>query len=133
MTQPTEPTGVVPYVSLSGRSREAIAMWARAFGASEKMAFPEQDGRIRHAEVEINGGAVFLTDFDMDSVEAFQPTRSISLHLAVLDGETWMKRAEAAGCKAITPWQKMPFGGYGRLLDPFGVVWAIASPDDLKG
>jgi PhnB protein len=132
MTEPAEPTRVVPYLSLNGRAREAIETWARAFGASEKMAFPEQDGRIRHAEVEINGGPVFLTDFNMDPVDAFEPTRSISLHLAVPDGGDWMKRAEAAGCQVITPWQKMPFGGYGRLVDPFGVIWAIASPDDLN-
>lgn len=132
MTQEVEPTRVVPNLSLSGRTREAIEIWGRAFGATEIAAYPDSDGRIRHAEVEINGGPVFLSDFNMDGEKEFKSTRSISLHLAVPDGGGWMERAEAAGCQVLTPWQKMSFGGFGRLVDPFGVVWSIATPNDLR-
>lgn len=127
MSSDREQTGVTPYLSLNGRAREAMEFWGRAFGAEEVMAFDE-GGRVRHAEVRVNGGAVHLTDFHPDPGHVFQPTRSIALHLAVPDGADWMMRGEAAGCRVMTPWQQMPFGGFGRLVDAFGVVWSIASP-----
>lgn len=127
MTDKKEPTRVVPYLTMAGRASEAIEVYERAFGA-EKIAAFEENGHLRHAEVMINGGPVFLTDFSMDSLEAFQPTPSISLHLEVPDGSDWMARGKAGGCRVLTPWQVMDFGGFGRLEDPFGVIWTIASP-----
>ena len=102
-------------------------MWKQAFGAEEVAAF-EENGSLRHAEVRINGGMVFLSDFSMDPMPAFQPTPSIALHIEVPDGSDWMGRAKAGGCRVVTPWQQMPWGGFGRLEDPFGVIWSIASP-----
>ena len=40
-----------------------------------------------------------------------QPAPSISLHLDVPDGGDWMARGKAAGCRVLTPWQNMSFGG----------------------
>lgn len=127
MTDGTEASRVVPYLSLAGRAREAIDVYDRAFGAEEVMAF-EENGRLRHAEVRINGGPLYLTDFHPDPAHVFQPTRSIAMHIAVPDGGEWMSRGEAAGFRVMTPWQQQPFGGFGRLVDPFGVVWSFASP-----
>ena len=121
-----EPTRVVPYLTLYGRARDAIEVWGRAFGAEEIAAF-EENGHLRHAEVRINGGPVFLSDFSMQPLAAFQPTPSIALHLEVPDGSDWMLRAKAAGCVVLTPWQQMSHGGFGRVTDPFGVIWSISS------
>ena len=85
MTDIHRPTGVVPYLAMAGRSREAVAFWEKALGAKEVLAVDE-NGHIRHAEVEINGGPVYVTDFSMEPLPAFQPTPSISLHLEVPDG-----------------------------------------------
>jgi PhnB protein len=127
MTGKEEPKRVVPYLSLAGQAREAIEFWKHAFEAEEVAAF-EENGRLRHAEVEIDGGPVFLSDFNMDPISEFQPTPSISLHLEVPDGSDWMARGKSAGCRVLTPWRLMPWGGFGRLTDPFGVIWSIASP-----
>jgi PhnB protein len=127
MSDEHEPTRVVPCLTMAGRASEAIEVWGRAFGAEKVVAF-EENGHVRHAEVRINGGPVFLTDFSMDALEAFQPTPSIALHLEVPDGSDWMVRGKAGGCRVVTPWQEMNFGGFGRLEDPFGVIWNIASP-----
>lgn len=132
MSDPKAPTRVVPYLTMSGRAREAIDTWTRAFGAKEIAAYGAPDN-LQHAEVEINGGSVFLTDMSMDAGHAFQPTPSIAMHLAVPDGRQWMERAAAGGCTVLSPWQEMSFGGYGRVTDPFGVIWAIATPNELQG
>ena len=128
MKPATYPTGVRPYITLNGRSREAIETWARAFGAVE-VSVHREDGRIRHAEVSINGGPVFITDFHMDPANVFQPTGSIAMHLAVEDGSAWMERAASAGCRVMTRWQQLDFGGFGRVVDRFGLIWSIASPN----
>lgn len=128
MTDSQELNRVVPYLTLYGRAREAIEVYQRAFGA-EEVAAHEENGHLRHAEVRINGGPVYLTDFSMQPLPALQPTPSIALHLEVPDGGDWMARGKAAGCTVLTPWQQMAFGGFGRLTDPFGVIWSIASPN----
>lgn len=127
MTDHREATRVVPYLTFYGRAREVIEVWCRAFDA-ELVAAYEENGKLRHAEVKINGGPVFLTDFSVEPLPEFQPTPSIALHLEVPDGSDWMARGKAGGCRVLTPWQNMPFGGFGRLIDPFGVIWSIASP-----
>lgn len=128
MTDHHQPTRVVPYLTFYGKAREVIDLWGRAFGA-EQIAAYEENGRLRHAEVRINGGPVYLTDFSPEPLPEFQPTPSIALHLEVPDGSDWMARGKAEGCRVMTPWHQQPFGGFGRLVDPFGVIWSIASPN----
>lgn len=127
MTDNEHPKRVVPYLTFYGRAREVIEVWGRAFGAEEIVAY-EENKHLRHAEVKINGGPVYLTDFSPTPLSEFQPTPSMALHLEVPDGSDWMARGKAGGCRVITPWQQQPFGGFGRLEDPFGVIWSIASP-----
>ncbi|CAN5919430.1 glyoxalase/bleomycin resistance/extradiol dioxygenase family protein [soil metagenome] len=127
MTDRIQAKGVVPNLTMSGRAREAITLWSKAFGAEEVMAF-EESGRIRHAELRINGGPVYLTDFSQEPMAAFQPTPSVAMHLEVPDGSDWMLRAKSGGCEVMTPWHQQAWGGFGRIVDPFGVIWNIASP-----
>jgi len=119
--------GVIPNFCMAGRAREAIEVWKRAFDA-EEIAAHEENGHLRHAEVKINDGFVFLTDFSMAAMDGFQPSPSIIMHLEVPDGSDWMARGKAAGCTVITAWQDMIWGSFGRLEDPFGIIWNIASP-----
>ena len=121
------PKGVIPNLTMAGRAREAIDLWSKAFGAEEVTAF-EDNGRIRHAELRINGGAVYLTDFSQEPIAAFQPTPSMAMHLEVADGSDWMLRATSGGCEVKTPWHQQFWGGFGRVVDPFGIIWNIASP-----
>ena len=127
MTDQNKAKGVIPNLTMAGRAREAIELWGKAFGAEEVMAF-EENGRIRHAELRINGGAVYLTDFSQEPMAAFQPTPSMAMHLEVPDGGDWMLRAKAGGCEVMTPWHQQFWGGFGRIVDPFGIIWNIASP-----
>ena len=127
MTDKPVAKGVIPNLTMAGRAREAIALWSKAFGAEEVMAF-EENGRIRHAELRINGGSVYLTDFSQEPMAAFQPTPSMAMHLEVPDGSDWMLRAKSGGCEVMTPWHQQFWGGFGRIVDPFGIIWNIASP-----
>ncbi len=127
MSETSETRGVILNLTMAGRAREAIDLWAKAFGAEEIAAY-EDNGRIRHAELRINGGRVYLTDFSQEPMETFQPSPSMAMHLEVPDGEEWMLRAKSGGCDVMTPWHQQFWGGFGRIVDPFGIIWNIATP-----
>ncbi|WP_235657200.1 VOC family protein [Fischerella thermalis] len=52
----------------------------------------------------------------------------MTIHLQVDDADTWFNRAISAGATEIMPLDDMFWGDrYGRLIDPFGHYWSIAS------
>jgi uncharacterized glyoxalase superfamily protein PhnB len=53
---------------------------------------------------------------------------SVSIHLYVPDVDNAFKRAVEAGCTVKFPLADMFWGDrFGKLLDPFGHVWGMAS------
>lgn len=123
------PLGVVPYLTIDGAS-EASAFYQAAFGARELARMPADGKRLMHCHLEINGGALMLSDnFPEHGLPPVQRTPSDTLQLVVSEGQKWWNRAIQAGCKEKQPYALAPWGdNYGQLIDPFGVTWAIASP-----
>lgn len=67
VSHPTDPAvmkGVIPYLSMAGRTAEACDFCARAFDAKEldRMPFPDGKPGLIHAQVEINRGALMMTE-----------------------------------------------------------------------
>jgi PhnB protein len=122
--------GVIPYVGYGGRAEEALAFYARAFGATDlgRMPDAEKPGRLMHAQVEINGGAFMLTD--MGCEEGGQGgVGNMHMQLVVEDGRLWWDRALAAGCTVEMPYERQFWGDdWGLLVDPFGIRWAVLQP-----
>lgn len=123
-------------------SAKAIDFYGRAFGATElfRMQCPES-GRVVHAEIRIGSSIVMLSDEQPE-----EKTRSplalggspVSLHLYVEDVDAVFAKALRAGAKQQAPVADMFWGDrYGRLVDPFGHGWGIAthkedlSPDEI--
>lgn len=127
---PSVMKGVIPYLSLAGKTAEAVAFYTRAFGAVDlgQMPFPDDPGRIMHAQVEINGGALMLTDHRQG--DAAEPALGHGhLQLVVDDGRAWFDRAVAAGCTAAVPFARQDWGDdWGMVRDPFGLLWAVLQP-----
>jgi PhnB protein len=124
--------GVIPYLSLDGRASEAVAFYARAFGAREFGRFPDEDNpdRLMHVQIEINGGCLMMTDCRAPwETEAPRP-QGFNLQLVVVvDGDAWWARALAAGCTVVMPFERQFWGDrWGMLRDPFGIDWAIDEP-----
>ncbi len=118
--------GLTPYLSVDG-ARKAIDFYKQAFGAIEREALPTETGdRLMHAQVDINGTPLFLSDFFPDHGYPAVAPQAFNLHLHVDDAQTWWDRAVGAGCTITSP-LKTEFWGdiYGQLKDPFGVTWAI--------
>jgi PhnB protein len=134
MIEQTTQGGVVPYLSLQGKSGAAMEFYERAFGATTVMRVPAESDpkRIIHCQVDINGGALMMTDFHPDSDHKLHPSLSYAMHLVVDDVDAWWKRAVDSGCEVATPMAPISFAMYARIKDPFGVRWAITGPASRK-
>ena len=122
--------GVIPYVGMNGRAGEAADFYVRAFAAKDLGRAPgeEDPSRLMHCQVEVNGGALMMTDMRAPDTPEVQP-QGFHLQLVVDDGDVWWNRAVAAGCDVVVPFQKMFWGDrWGMLSDPFGPTWAINEP-----
>jgi PhnB protein len=129
--EPGTMRGVIPYIGFDGRAAEAIDFYARAFGARDLGQMPDQDNpdRLMHAQIEINGGALMMTDRSAPGVTEAPRPQGFHLQLVVDDGDAWWSRALAAGCTVVMPFEAMFWGDrWGMVRDPFGLDWAILEP-----
>lgn len=130
MTEPTPPMkGVIPYLNVVGAA-DAAELYKAAFGAIEHRRMPAEDGkRLMHCHLEINGGALMLSDCFPESGYEHQPSHSFTMQLVVDDIDTWFQRAVDAGLAVTNPVALMFWGDrWGSLTDRFGVHWAMNQP-----
>ncbi|MBI4169998.1 MAG: VOC family protein [Acidobacteria bacterium] len=122
---------VTPYLVVRDAGK-AIEFYKRAFGAEEVMRMPGPDGKgVGHAEVKIGDAYVYLADenpqWGCRSPQSLGGSPA-SLHLYVQDVDAAFKRAIAAGATEKMPVADMFWGDrYGKLADPFGFEWGIAT------
>ena len=101
---------------------QTIEFCKKAFGAKLRMKLDAPNGAIAHAEVEIGDSVVMLTD------AVREPAQPGSLFLYVTDVDKTFARAVKAGATPEMPPQDMFWGDrFGRIRDPQGNAWAIAT------
>ncbi len=122
---------VQPYLVVPDAAR-AIAFYKQAFGAEEVAVMPGPGGRgVMHAEIRIGDSMVYLADENPHWQTKSAKTLGgspVSIHLYVQDADALFKRAVAAGA-TVTMEPMDAFWGdrYGKVLDPFGIQWGIAT------
>jgi PhnB protein len=121
---------VTPYLVVRDAAR-AIDFYKRAFGAKELFRMPAPGGKIGHAELQIGDSRIMLSDenpqMGAKSPQALNGS-PVGLFLYVEDVDGFYKQAVAAGAKQTQPPQDMFWGDrYGRLQDPFGHDWSVAT------
>jgi PhnB protein len=121
-------SNLVPYICVAGAS-DAIEFYKRAFGAKEVMRLAEPGGRIGHAELEINGALLMLSDEHPEMGFLGPKTlggTATSLNLAVDRVDDVLRNAKELGA-TIEREAKDEFYGYrtGVLLDPYGHRWML--------
>ncbi len=130
-----------PYLVVGGAA-QAIEFYKRAFGAQEQMRMPSPDGKIVHGEIKIGDSVVMLADefpeYGSRSPKSLGGTPS-SVFLYVQDVDAVFQSAVSAGAKSLMPVADMFWGDrYGKLEDPFGHQWQIAThkedltPEEMK-
>lgn len=134
--------GVIPHLVVDG-AIEAIEFYQRGLGAIEVFRMPAEDGkRLMHAEIEVNGGRVFLVDnfpeFCTSEMDHSKSPRAlggtaVTMHLEVANCDAAVERMAAAGAKVtMPPWDAFWGARYGQVLDPYGHAWSFAHPLPAK-
>ena len=119
-----------PYICVKGGAA-AIDFYTQAFGAVENMRITAPDGSLGHADIQIEGAQIMLSDEFPDG-GVFSPQTlggsPVSIHLYVRDVDAFAKRALAAGATEERAVADQPYGDRsGTLRDPFGHRWMVAT------
>ena len=119
-----------PYLVIKN-APQAIDFYKQAFGAQELFRMPRPDGIVMHGEFRIGDSRfMFADEAAMPSARSPQSLNGspVSIYLYVEDADAVFKQALAAGAQTTMPVQDMFWGDrYGRLTDPFGHQWHIAT------
>lgn len=109
---------------------QAIDLYKKAFGATERSRMAGPNGKIMHAELQIGDSRIFLAD-EFPGMSAAPPQGappSQALYLYVEDVDSVFKQAVAAGCQEGMPITDMFWGDrFGKVIDPFGHHWNLAT------
>lgn len=122
---------VTPHLAIDGAAA-AIDFYKKAFGAVELGRMPAQDGkRLMHAMIRIGDSVIMLADafpeYGGRDPKALGGT-PVTVHLYVPDSDKVFAQAVAAGATVAMPIADMFWGDrYGRIEDPFGHHWSIAT------
>jgi TetR/AcrR family transcriptional regulator, transcriptional repressor for nem operon len=121
---------VTPHLVCEGAA-DAIEFYKKAFNATELSRLPGPNGKVMHASIRIGDSTVMLVD-DAPSWGMLGPKAlkgsAVYIHLYVDDVDMFTARAVAAGAKVTMPVADMFWGDrYGRLEDPFGHRWSVAT------
>jgi PhnB protein len=121
---------ITPYLVINNAGK-AIEFYKKAFGAKEINRMAKPDGTIMHGEIQIGDSRLMFADHSAipgaHSPETLNGT-PVSIFLYVEDVDTIFKQALAAGATEAMPVQDMFWGDrYGRLVDPFGHHWHVAT------
>src|SRR6266478_8134361 len=132
-SKPGVPAGfstVTPHLVVRDAA-QAIEFYKKAFGAKETVRMDGPGGKIMHAEIKIGDSHLFLAD-EMPEWGSKSPLMlggtPTTICLYVEDCDALYNQALGAGATVSMPLADQFWGDrYGKLKDPFGHEWAIAT------
>lgn len=121
--KPVDYSTVSPYLIVDG-AEATIEFLKGVFGAVELRRFPDDDGKLMHAEVRVDDTVVMLAD----PAPPDWPSRPSFVHIYVEDVDTTYRRALEAGAVSVQePVQKQDEDKRGGVKDAGGTTWWIAT------
>ena len=111
---------------------DAIAWYRDVFDAVETIRYTGDDGRVGHAELDIAGAHVMLSDeypeLDVRAPSSLGGT-PVTLHLEVPDVDAAYARVVAGGARVAGPPKDEAYGARSFTMhDPFGHRWMVQTP-----
>lgn len=127
---PSDYPRVIPYLTVDGAD-EAIAFYAKVFGAKERMRMDAPGGKIGHAEIQIGDAVVMLADEFPDMGGKSPRTvggTPVTVMVYVEDVDACFGRALENGATETRKVEDQFYGDRGgQFQDPFGHQWYVAS------
>jgi uncharacterized glyoxalase superfamily protein PhnB len=123
------------YPAVRYRDAEAALQFLKdAFGAQEHAVHRDDDGRIQHAELRINGGLIMFGQYSEDGFlggEAPDPLRStLSLYIVESDPDAHHERALTAGARVVRELEDTDYGSREySVRDLEGNLWSFGTYD----
>ena len=122
-------TPPIPYLTCSDASA-ALDFYTAAFNAVEQMRVVGDDGRIGHAQLDVAGGRIYLSDeypeMDVRSPETLGGS-SVAIVLDVDDTDAWFTRSINAAATALSePADQEHATRQATILDPIGYRWMLS-------
>ena len=124
-------TTATPYLAIKGAAA-SLDFYKKAFGAVEIFCLTDDDGRISHAEMNIGGASIFVSD-EFPEIDVLSPQTiggsPVMIVLQVPDVDAVFHRATAAGALVVRPLQD-GFDGKlrtAKVNDPFGHRWMLVT------
>jgi PhnB protein len=132
---------LTPFLTVRNAER-AIEFYKQAFGAQARGVAKGPDGKVMHAEVKIGDSVIMLSD-EYPEFGSLSPQSvggsPMGLHIYIENVDAAFDRAVKAGAQVEMPVADQFWGDrYGKLKDPFGHKWSIAthvkdmSADEMK-
>lgn len=133
--------GATPYICCNDAT-SALSFYKTAFGAKELMRMPMPDGKIAHAEIQIAGARIMLSD-EFPEWNCLSPVSiggsATTVMIYFEDVDSVVEQAVSAGAKVLQPLTDQFYGDRScKLQDPYGHVWMFAThkedvaPDELQ-
>ena len=120
--KPITYTSVSPYLVVDGAER-TIAFLVHVFGATELRRFPDDTGKLMHAEVRLDDTIIMLADATAD-----WPPVPAYVHVYVPDVDAAYRRALDFGATSVQePVKKEDDDKRGGVKDAGGTTWWIAT------
>ncbi len=121
---------LTPFLTIRDAAK-AIEFYKSAFGAQERGVMKAPDGKVMHAELKIGDSIIMMSDefpdFGAVSPQSLGGSAS-GLHIYVENVDAAFDRAVKVGATVEMPVMDQFWGDrYGRLKDPFGHKWSIAT------
>jgi len=121
---------VTPHLNVRDAAH-ALDFYKKAFGAIETVRMGGPGGKILHAEIKIGDSHIFLAD-EMPEWGSKSPLTlggtGSSICLYVENADALFNQAVSAGARVTMPLLDQFWGDrYGKLMDPFGHEWAVAT------
>ena len=117
---------------------KAIEWLCAAFGMTQQLVVPGEDGTIAHAQLRYNNGMIMLGTVRDDEFGKLlapvihgQPVTS-AIHVVVEDVDAHHAKATENGAVTITAPEDQPYGGrYYACRDVEGYVWSFGTYDPM--
>ena len=121
--KPANYSTVSPYLIVNG-ANATIDFLKRVFGAIELRRFPDDSGKLMHAEVRIDDTVIMLAD----PAPPDWPPISSYVHIYVPNVDaTYRKALEAGAVSVQEPVKKQDEDKRGGVKDAGGTTWWIAT------